>query len=151
MRVTFWKVESGMRACQWVADRGKRRLVPGPAMPYGRGLPHDLVQYVIEATRGQELGCGGLGGAGATFRSTGGRRTKPGRALIAAHRADLDAGEKVAGAHEAAWREGRRTSSTEALERVAEQWDAMVEGDRLVFEWPAPTGRLERAVPADRA
>jgi hypothetical protein len=38
-------------------------------MGYGRDLPHDLAQYVIEAATGYEQGFWGLVAMGATFKS----------------------------------------------------------------------------------
>jgi len=71
MRVTFYIHDPVKRIVGWKADLGRRRRVPGSLMGYGRGLPHDLVQYVVEAGAEYEHGFWGLVGKGATFRSTG--------------------------------------------------------------------------------
>ena len=47
-----------------------------------KGIPHDLAQYVIEAATGYQGGFWDLVSKGATFKSTGRRRTKPGRAVM---------------------------------------------------------------------
>ena len=86
MRVAFRIQDERKRICRWDAVRGKRTRVPGAVVGYGNGPPHDLVQYVVEAATNYENGFWGLVARGATFKSTGRRRTKPGRALIAAHR-----------------------------------------------------------------
>src|SRR4029453_14582884 len=46
----------------------------------GIDLPHDLAQFVVEATLSLEEGFWNLVANGATFKSIGCRRTKPGRA-----------------------------------------------------------------------
>ena len=61
-----------------------------------KGIPHDLAQYVIEAETGYRDGFWELISKGATFKSTGRRRTKPGRAVIADHRDELAGAEKLA-------------------------------------------------------
>jgi hypothetical protein len=57
-------------------------------MASGGNLPHDLTQFVVEATLGVQEGFWGLLANGATFESVAGRRsTKPGRQLIRPHHA----------------------------------------------------------------
>ena len=125
---------------------GKNRRVPGALMGGARSdqLPHDLVQYIVEAATNYEHGFWDLVSKGATFRTTGRRRTKPGRDVIARHRPELWASEHLANAHVAAWRAGTRTSVTDALGGASRQWSAMSFGDRLVFEWPSTRGVIER-------
>lgn len=86
-------------------------------MAGAKGLPHDLAQYVIEAATGYRDGFWELVSKGATFRSTGRRRTRPGRALIAEHRKELAGAENLAGEHLQRWNAGRlprsRNSSIE--------------------------------------
>ena len=53
-------------------------------MGVGRSLPHDLAQYVIEAATGYTHGFWGLLALGATYKTTGRKITKPGRAVIVA-------------------------------------------------------------------
>jgi hypothetical protein len=108
-------------------------------------LPHDLLQYIVEGKTGYEHGFWGLVSKGATFRSTDRRRTKPGRALIAQHRAEIRAAEGLPNAHIAAWRAGKRTPVTSALDVAAQQWAALGDGDRLVFQWPSTEGVIEHA------
>jgi hypothetical protein len=93
----------------WDVTRNKRTRVPGTTMVAGKCIPHDLAQYVIEASAGYRNGFWDLVAHGATSKSTGRRRTKPGRAVIAAHRDELAGAEKLAGLHLAlATRLGRR-------------------------------------------
>jgi hypothetical protein len=145
VRVEFEKPEDkGRPRCVWRAVRGKRTRIPGTTTGVRQGLPHDLAQYVIEAATGCESGFWGCLEKGATFKSTGRRRTRPGRAVIAAHRDDLDASEQLASAHLAAWHRGDRTAVAAALDVALEQWRAIGPGERLVFAWPSPTGLVER-------
>jgi len=146
VRVEFSRSEEkGRLACTWVATLGRRTRVPGPWMPAGRDLPHDLAQYVVEAATGCPNGFWGLVAKGATFRSTGRRPTKPGRALIAAHRVDLDAAEDLAGLHLATWKAGGASAVTTTLDAALVQWRALTPTDRLVFEWPAALGEIQPA------
>jgi len=147
VRVAFYVQDPDKRIVAWDATLGRRRRVPGSRMGGARRdeLPHDLVQYIVEAATGSEHGFWGLVSKGATFRSTGRRRTKPGRAVIARHRADLRASEHLANVHVAAWRAGTRTPVAAALDRARRQWAAMPFGDRLVFEWPSTQGAIEPA------
>jgi hypothetical protein len=143
VQVAFRVQDARKRICRWDAVRGKRTRVPGAVMGYGNGPPHDLVQYVVEAATNYEHGFWGLVARGATFKSTGRRRTKPGRALIAAHRSDLASSEVLAGVHVAEWRAGKHTPVTAALDRALRQWRALGPDEVLVFDWPSPIGRIE--------
>ena len=142
--MTFYVHDERKRISGWVAQRSARSSVPGSLMAYGNSTPHDLVQYVVEAATGYQLGFWGLVARGATFKSTGRRRTKPGRALVAQHRAELRASEHLAGAHVAQWRAGAVTPVTSALNEVRDQWASLQVGDALVFDWPSPNGRIDR-------
>jgi len=78
MQVVFYKVDNG-RLCAWVATPPKRKRFQGTTMASGRDLPHDLAQFVVEATLGLQHGFWGLLANGATFKSVvGRRRTQPG-------------------------------------------------------------------------
>jgi hypothetical protein len=141
MRVEFFKADvHGRPQSAWEATRGKRTKVPGTIMAAGKGIPHDLAQYVIEAATGYRHGFWDLVAQGATFKSTGRRKTKPGRAVIADHRAELAGAEKVAGLHLALWKAGDASGVSDALNRALDQWNALAEGDRLVFDWPSSQG-----------
>jgi hypothetical protein len=140
MRVEFYKPSEKHALCAWQAVRGKRTVVPGTVMAGGASVPHDLAQYVIEAATGYANGFWGLLARGATYKSTGRKVTKPGRALIVAHRAELAASEALAGEHLQRWRAGSVTPVTQALDRALEQWRALAPAERLVFEWPSPHG-----------
>jgi len=143
MRVEFTKHEkNGRVACAWTATRGKRTEVPGSYMPAGKDIPHDLGQYVVEAATGYADGFWGLIDRGATFKSTGRKATRPGRAIIRDHRAELDASEGLAGAHLAAWRAGEISDVSDALTVAYDQWQALAPGEHLVFEWPSPAGTV---------
>jgi hypothetical protein len=148
VRVEFFKPSEKRAACAWVAFRGRRSVVPGTHMAVGRSLPHDVAQYVIEAATGYAHGFWGLLALGATYKTTGRKVTKPGRAVIVTHRAELVASEVLAGEHLHHWATGRATPVTDALDAAFEQWRALSMAERLVFEWPAPRGRIVAAVKA---
>jgi hypothetical protein len=145
VRVEFYKPSEKRGLCAWEARRGKRTVVPGTVMGVGTSLPHDLAQYVIEAATRYRHGFWGLLEMGATFKTTGRKRTRPGRAVIAAHRAELIGSEGLAGEHLTRWAKGESTPVTQALTTALEQWRDLAVGDRLVFEWPSPMGAIRRA------
>ena len=147
MQVTFFKPSEKHRLCAWTAVRGRRTVVPGTVMAAGTGLPHDLAQYVVEATFGVATGFWGLVARGATFKSTGRRVTKPGRAVIVAHRASLDAAERLAGDHVARWQEGRPTEAAAPLSAALDAWQRLQLGDGLAFHWPEPAGVVVPSTP----
>ena len=143
MRVEFYKRENkGRVVAGWDATRNKRTRVPGAVMAAGKSIPHDLAQYVIEASAGYHNGFWDLVAHGATFKSTGRRRTKPGRAVIAAHRGELAGAETLAGLHMACWRARRASPVTENLDRALAQWNELLPGQRLLFTWPSPHGSI---------
>ena len=145
MRVEFVKLDGkGRRACRWDAPRSKRRRVPGTTMAVGIDIPHDLAQYVIEASTGYATGFWGLLDKGATFKSTGRRRTRPGRAVIAEHRSDLAGSEQLAGLHLHLWRAGHPGPVATALDSAFAHWQELRGEDRLVFDWPSAEGRISR-------
>lgn len=146
MRVDFTKIEQkGRLMVRWDAVRAKGQKVPGTLMGVGHGgtLPHDLGQYVIEAATGYPRGFWGLLERGATFKTTGRKRTKPGRAVIAEHRDELLESEQLAARHLTAWHGGESTPVTDALDRAQAQWTALQPGERIHFEWPSATGTVE--------
>ncbi len=146
MRVVFYRLEDNRkRLCAWEATRAKRTRVPGSVMAAGKGLPHDLAQYVIETATGYQFGFWGLVAKGATFKSTGRRITKPGRALISEHRRQLVDSEKLAGFHLALWEARRPGPVSDALDRALAQWRSLKPGDLLTFQWPSPHGQVETA------
>jgi hypothetical protein len=107
-------------------------------MALGRGdLPHDLTQLVVEAAVGLGYGFWGCVAAGGTFKSTGRKWTKPGRAVIAEHREDLRRAEHVTGQQVARWKAGDDTPITRELDRIAALWDSLDEQQELVVEWPS--------------
>ena len=151
MEVAFFTWEHhGRRQVGWEAVRGKRTRIPGTVMAAQKGLPHDLLQYVVEAACGFQDGFWGLVARGATFRSTDRRATRPGRALIAAHRADLARAEALAGLHQRAWAVGQRSAVTEALDRARASWEELRPGEHLVFTWPSASGSPRSGLLAGR-
>lgn len=143
MQVEFFMREvHGRGIVGWDATRGKRTRVPGTLMAAGKGLPHDLAQYVIEASTGYKHGFWGLVAQGATFKSTGRRRTKPGRAVIAAHRDELAGAERLAGLHMAQWKAQVASPVSANLDRAQAQWNELHPGERLQFAWPSPHGSI---------
>jgi hypothetical protein len=137
VRVTFTKpIER--RLSTWEAVRGKRARVPGSTMALGRGrIPHDLIQLVVEATMGVDHGFWGCVADGATFKSTGRKRTKPGRRVIAEHRLDIARSEAVVADHVARWSAGRPTPCAEPLADFDGRWCALGDGESLTVVWPS--------------
>jgi hypothetical protein len=136
MRVTFRKLIED-RVVTWEAVRGQRTRVPGTAMALGRGgLPHDLVQMIVEGSLGIEDGFWGSVAAGATFKSTGRRRTRPGRAVIASNRKGIARAEGVVGEHFARWRTGAPTPTATRFEEISAVWMGLGDGGELTLDWP---------------
>jgi hypothetical protein len=143
MHVEFYKGENkGRTVAGWDATRGKRTRVPGTCMAAGKTIPHDLAQYVIEASAGYRNGFWDLVARGATFKSTGRRRTKPGRAVIAAHRGELAGAEQLAGLHMAIWKARRPSPVSDNLDRALDQWNELLPSQRLLFAWPSARGTI---------
>jgi hypothetical protein len=134
--VTFWKFADG-RFSRWEADRGKRRIVPGTVWGDAAGLTHDLAGMAVEATLQLPWGFWACVAAGATFASTGRRRTRPGREIIVAHRRELDAAEKATHAHITRWQRGAPTPAAGALDDLARRWGPLKDGEPLTVEWPS--------------
>jgi hypothetical protein len=107
-------------------------------MPIGRGLiPHDLGHMVAESALAIDDGFWGLLARGATFRrGTDRRPTKPGRALIAAHRDALHRAEHAGNAEHWAWVTGHETPLAPDFDRIAEAWAAVPDGGTLTVRWP---------------
>jgi hypothetical protein len=141
MQIAFYKVDNG-RLCAWAAAFPKHKRFQGTTMASGRDLPHDLAQFVVEATLGLQHGFWGLLANGATFKSVGRRRTKPGQQLISAHRETLNAIEHDVNAHVAAWRRGAPTPAGPALDTMLARWQTLPVGEELCLDWP--TQRLPR-------
>ena len=143
MRVTFRKVESGQ--CDWEAIRARRTRVPGCCMG-GRiregYLPHDLAGFVIESGLGLRHGFWGLIAEGATFNSMRKRRTREGRAVIAAHRAELDAAEARVHAEEHLLEHGGDSPLRAEWDAMVARWAALPVGAALELEWPGPSRPL---------
>lgn len=137
VRVTFYKLTE-KRVSTWEATRGKRTRIPGSTMALGRGgMPHDLQQMLVEGTVGVDCGFWGSVASGATFRSTGRKRTNHGRAVIASNRASIDAAEHIVGGHLNRWVTGADTPCTEVLEAFDRRWQDLGDGEGLVIEWPS--------------
>ena len=143
----FFKLErNGRHSLSWEAVRGKRTRVPGPVMAAQKDIPHDLAQYVVEAAVRYESGFWGLLAQGATYKSTGRKRTKAGRAVIAEHRAELAAAEALAARYLAEWKNGVPSPTAQALDRARTQWEELHPHERLVFEWPSTMGDVGSVV-----
>jgi len=136
VQVTFWKFGDG-RFSMWEADRGKRRLVPGTVWADAHKLTHDLAGLVVEATLPVSWGFWSCVAAGATFASTGRRRTKPGRDVIRAHRGQLDDAERTTHRHVEAWERGEPTPAARALDAMWVRWSALDDYEPLVVVWPS--------------
>ena len=148
MKVTFRKLVE-KRVSTWKAMRGKRTRVPGVTMALGRGdMPHDLIQLVVEGAVRLDHGFWGSMAEGATFKSTGRKRTKPGREVIARNRDDLVQAEVIVGEHYTRWKKGRPTPAAAHFDDISPRWEALEDGGELVIEWPSlrvlarsPSGR----------
>ena len=71
MQVAFYKVDNG-RLCAWAAAPPKRKRFQGTTMASGRDLPHDLAQFVVEATLCLQHGFWGLLANGRPSRASSG-------------------------------------------------------------------------------
>jgi hypothetical protein len=150
MRVEFYKAAEG-RLCGWIATPPHRRSFQGSTMASGRDLPHDLTQFTIERALAIRHGFWGLLSHGASFASVPGRRpTQPGRALVRAHRAQLDVAEGVVNAYYFAWRSGEVTPVSPSLDEMHTRWRALADGERLVLEWPMHPLAGRREYPVSR-
>lgn len=107
-------------------------------MAAGADVPHDLATFVVELVLGLRHGFWGCVADGATFRSTGRRRTRQGRDVIAEHRDDLDAAEVVVNEQFFAWRRGEPVDAGPALDRALVAWRALADGEELSLTWPHP-------------
>jgi hypothetical protein len=91
----------------------------------------------------------GMGATERTFRSSGRRPTRPGRAVIAANRVELDGAERAVHAHEDAWRSGAATPVADALTQAEQRWWRLAPGDHFELTWlrlPLPV-RVPRRTP----
>jgi hypothetical protein len=150
MKVMFSKSDDG-HVCSWRAELPRHGRFQGSTMAARSDhtdLPHDLAQFVVEANLRLEEGFWNLVANGATFKSLGRRQTKPGRQLIADHRAQLNEAEGIVNTHVQAWRDGVPTPLGPALDAMLARWRALRVGEELVVEWP--TRRLPRASPRVR-
>ena len=137
MRVTFRKMIEE-RVSTWDAVRGRRVHVPGTTMALGRGgPPHDLVQMIVEASVGIDRGFWGSVAAGATFKSTGRKRTKPGRAVIATNRGMIAEAEGIVAEHFYRWEHRLPTPAAAHFDELSECWESLGDGGRLTVEWPS--------------
>ena len=136
VQVTFRKLVED-RLSTWEALRGERTRVPGTPMALGRGgLPHDLVQMIVEGTLCIENGFWGSVAAGATFKSTGRKRTRPGRAVIAANRKRIADAEGVVGMHYSLWQANEPTPTAPRFDEVSRVWAELGDRGELTMEWP---------------
>jgi len=130
------RFEKGTAVCRVEARRRTGKPFPVSTMGGAAGLPHDLVTLVVERELGLRGGFFNLTAHGAIFRSSRRRFTRPGRALIAAHRADLDGAEHAVNAAAGAWRAGRPTPAATALDAAERDWSGLPVGDALELTWP---------------
>ena len=137
------RFEKGASGCRVEALRRTGKPFPVSTMGGATGLPHDLVTFVVERELGLSGGFFNLTAHGAIFRSSRRRFTRPGRALIAVHRADLDAAERTVNTTANAWRAGRPTP---ALDAAAAAWSGLAVGESIELTWrtlplPGPPAR----------
>jgi hypothetical protein len=127
------RFQKGANGCRVEAWRRTGKPFPVSTMGGATGLPHDLVTFVVERELGLNGGFFNLTAHGAIFPSSRRRFTRPGRALIAAHRADLDAAERTVNTTADAWRAGRPTP---ALDAAAAAWSGLAVGESIELTWP---------------
>jgi hypothetical protein len=136
VKVTFTKMVE-KRVTTWTAVRGKRTVVPGTTMALGRGgMPHDLEQFVVEAVVGLEHGFWGAVADGATFRSLGRKRTRPGRDVIRRYKVEIELSEHIVHDHVDRWRAGRPTPCADRLTEFDARWRALPDRGSLTVVWP---------------
>ena len=147
------RFEKGAGRCRVEAWRRIGKPFPVSTMGGATGLPHDLVTFVVERELGLDGGFFNLTAHGAIFRSSRRRFTKPGRALIVAHRADLDEAERTVNTPASAWRDGRHTPANAALDAAAAAWSDLAVGESFELVWttlPLPGSAARRSVRAGR-
>ncbi len=136
VQVTFRKLVED-RVSTWDAVRAKRIHIPGATMALGRGgLPHDLVQMIVEASLGVDRGFWGSVAAGATFKSTGRKRTRPGRAVISFNRQTIAEAEGIVAEHLFRWQHDIATPTAPNFDELSRRWDRLTDGEGLTVEWP---------------
>ena len=147
------RFEKGAGWCRVEAWRRTGKPFPVSTMGGATGLPHDLVTFVVERELGLDGGFFNLTAHGAIFRSSRRRFTKPGRALIVAHRADLDEAERAVNTTAYAWRDGRPNPANAALDAAAVAWSGLAVGGSIELVWttrPLPGSAARRSVRAGR-
>ena len=155
MLIRFQMPLDGQTWSRWEADRGKRRIVRG-GMGWSRNsrLTHDLAGYAIERALDLRDGFWHCVADGATFRSTDRKRTRPGRAVIVARRAGLEAHDHLTHVHWERWMRGEPTPAADGLDEVAARWEALAPGEWMTVEWNLPqrdSKRLARQSDRPRA
>jgi hypothetical protein len=94
--------------------------------------------FVIEGGLGLRHGFWGLIAEGATFNSMRKRRTREGRAVIAAHRAELESAEARVHAEEHQLEHGGDSPLRAEWDAMVARWAALPVGGTLELEWPGP-------------
>jgi hypothetical protein len=144
--VRFEKV-TGAPVCRVVAWRRTGKQFPVSCMGGASRLPHDLGTFVVERELRLRGGFFNLTAHGAIFRSSRRRMTRPGRALILAHRTELNDAENAVNAAQASWKAGRITPVAAALTEADRAWADLPSGGSLELIWPTlplPGGRSRR-------
>jgi hypothetical protein len=143
MRVTFTKLPSGGIA--WDAIRSDHTKVSLRVDARQRGLPHDLVHYVVEGALGMQHGFWGCIAAGGSLRITTashrkGHGPRSGRGVLRMYASELGAAEDAIGRAVAARERREKTPTTHALDVMQREWNRVPLGGSLVLNWP-PTAR----------
>jgi hypothetical protein len=73
------------------------------------------------------------------------RRTREGRAVIAAHRAELDAAEARVHAEEHRLEHGGDSPLRAEWDAMVARWEALPVGEAMELEWPGPERPLRSA------
>jgi hypothetical protein len=93
----------------------------------------------VQHAGGVRYGFWGLVADGATFASMRKRRTRPGRAVIATHRAELDATEARVHAEAHVLESGGASPLRAEWNAMVARWAALPVGWTLELEWPLPS------------
>jgi hypothetical protein len=102
-------------------------------MAAGADIPHDLATFVIEQALGLRHGFWGCVSEGATFRTTGRKRTEAGKAVIKRHLHDLDEAEAKVNDVYFTWRGGGHTPVNHVLDQMRARWRNLGEHEELVL------------------
>jgi hypothetical protein len=144
MEVTFRKASGSGDYAPWIARRHKSRIVGSGLGSDPRGLPHDIVTFLVERELGIDDGFFATVADGGTFRSMVQKRTTYGKSAIARNRHGLDRAEHEVHRVWSAWRAGRPTTCSSVLTSAKKEWMALPPGGEMTLTWPTVGARPAR-------